>query len=120
MLSSVLCEHQYAGGVCVSPMDRIENVFRCVRLHSVAGAAIVVELLSAAVDVHHAVARFPFLSEGTRVLSAWSFASYRWPGDTQDYFRRVLESTLEEAIVVRTECWESSGCPGASGTGFRA
>ena len=74
MLSSVWYERQDAVGVCVSPMDRVENVLHCIRLHSVAGAAIVIELLSAAVDVHHAVARFRFLRESTRVLSAWSFA----------------------------------------------
>ena len=81
-------------------MDRVENVFHCVSLYLVAGAAAIIELLSAAVDVHHAVARFPFLRESTRVLSAWSFAPCPWPWDSQDYFRRVLESTLEHALVV--------------------
>ena len=78
-------------------MDRVENVFHCVSLHLVAGAAAIIELLS--VDVHHAVARLPVLRESARVLSAWSFAPCPWPWDSHDYSRRLLESTLEDAVV---------------------
>ena len=81
-------------------MDRVGNVFHCVRLHSVARAATVVGLLSAAVDVHHSVARVAFPSEITRVFGASSFVLSSRPGDALDDFRRVLGSTLEDAVVV--------------------
>ena len=51
-------------------MDCVEDVLHCVRLHSVARAATVVELLSAAMDVQHSVASVAFLREITRVLGA--------------------------------------------------
>ena len=72
VLASVWCEHQDAGRGRVLLGDLIEKVFHCICLHGIAGAAAVdAELLSLAVGVHHAVARFLFHSECARVLGAW-------------------------------------------------
>ena len=101
VLASVWCEHQDAGRVCVLPGDRAKHVFHRVCLHLIAGAAAIAELLSVAVDVHHAVTWFPFRWECAHVFGTYFFgAPCWWPWDSKDFLKRFFEPAFEDPVAI--------------------